>query len=291
MILLAQNQEGLKNIFKMFSKSYSGDNYYRYPRVDYAMLKKHSEGVIAASACLGGVYAGNYWQNREKGEDAVLSAFRETTQKMQSIFGDRWYGELQWNNVPEQHELNRYIIQMHHEFGIDLISTADSHYYSPNVWKDRELYKRLGFLGKRPEWMSNELPEGVEEIGYELYPKNGDQMWESYKKYSAECGVKYDDNLVLNSIKRTHSIAFDRIDDFLPDNTVRLPDMFVPEGYTPAQALSRLSIEGARIRGFVDNPEYIERLKREVKVIDSRGFSEVFLDHEELSLIELQTGN
>ena len=72
--------------------------------------------------------------------------------------------------------------------------------------------------------MSNELPEGVEEIGYELYPKNGDQMWESYKKYSAECGVKYDDNLVLNSLAYPCS-AFDRIDDFLPDNTVRLPDM------------------------------------------------------------------
>jgi len=283
LILLAQNQEGLKNIFKMISKSYSSENFYRYPRVDYAMLKKHNKGVIAASACLGGVYAGNYWQNREKGEDAILNAFRETTQKMQSIFGDRWYGELQWNNVPEQHELNRYIIQMHTEFGIDLISTADSHYYSPDVWKDRELYKRLGFLGKRPEWMSNELPVDVEEVGYELYPKNGDQMWESYKKYSAECGVNYDDDLVLDSIKRTHSIAFERIDKFLPDNTVRLPDMFVPDGYTPAQALSRLSIEGARIRGFVDRPEYIERLKREVKVIDSRGFSKYFLTMKAIS--------
>ena len=111
---------------------------------------------------------------------------RETTQKMQAIFGDRWYGELQWNNVPEQHELNRYIIQMHQEFGIDLISTADSHYYNETVWKDRELYKRLGWLGRgKPDYLSDELPTSVEEIGYELYPKNGDQMWESYKKYSA----------------------------------------------------------------------------------------------------------
>jgi DNA polymerase-3 subunit alpha len=277
LILLAQNQVGLKNIFKMISKSYTSDNFYRYPRVDYAMLKRHSEGVIAASACLGGVYAGNFWQNRDKGEDAVLNAFRETTQKMQSIFGQRWYGELQWNNVPEQHQLNTYIIQMHHEFGIDLISTADSHYYSPDVWKDRELYKRLGFLGKRPEWMSNELPDGVEEVGYELYPKNGDQMWESYKKYSKECGFQYDDNLVLNSIKSTHRIAFNDIEDFLPDNEVRLPDMFVPDGYSPGQALARLCIEGARVRGFVSNPDYIERLKYECKIIESRGFSKYFL--------------
>ena len=92
MILLAQDQEGLQNIFKMISTSYIGDNFYRYPRVDYALLKKYNKGVIAASACLGGVYAGNYWENRDEGPDAVLDAMRNTTQKMQSIFGDRWYG-------------------------------------------------------------------------------------------------------------------------------------------------------------------------------------------------------
>ena len=71
-------------------------------------------------------------------------------------------------------------MQMHHEGGIQLISTADSHYPGPDAWKDRELYKRLGWLGRgKPEWLSMELPDGVEEIGYELYPKNGDQMWES----------------------------------------------------------------------------------------------------------------
>ena len=77
LILLAMNQTGLQNIFKMISRSYSGDNFYRYPRVDYALLKKHNEGVIAASACLGGVYAGNYWENRDVGPDAVLGEMRK----------------------------------------------------------------------------------------------------------------------------------------------------------------------------------------------------------------------
>ena len=277
MILIAMNQTGLQNIYKMISKSYTGDHFYRYPRIDYALLKKHNEGVIAASACLGGVYAGDFWQNREQGEDAVLDAMRKTTQKMQSIFGDRWYGELQWNNVPEQHTLNQFIIQMHYEFGIDLISTADSHYYSPDAWKDRELYKRLGFLGRKVEWLSEELPIDVEEIGYELYPKNGDQMWESYKKYSKECGVDYDDNLVLNSIKRTHRIAHERIESFLPDNTVRLPDFVVPDGKSAGQALAILCVAGAKEKGFADNPQYIERLKYEANVIEERGFSKYFL--------------
>ena len=86
LILLAQNQTGLNNIFSMVSKSYSPEYFYRFPRMDYAMLEEHSDGVIAASACLGGVYAGNYWENIEKGKDAVLEAMRETTRSMLSIF-------------------------------------------------------------------------------------------------------------------------------------------------------------------------------------------------------------
>jgi len=278
LILLAMNQTGLQNIFKMISESYSGDNFYRYPRVDYNMLQKHNEGVLAASACLGGVYAGNYWENREVGPDAILHAMRETTQKMQTIFGDRWYGELQWNNVPEQHDLNQYIIQMHQEFGIELISTADSHYYNADVWKDRELYKRLGWLGKgRPDYLSEELPLSVEEVGYELYPKNGDQMWESYLKYSKECGVEYDDKIVKDSIARTHKIAHDRIETFLPDNTVRLPDFVVPEGSTAGQTLAALCVEGLRSLGLQGRQEYVDRLKHEVNVIENRGFSKYFL--------------
>jgi len=278
LILLAQNQEGLQNIFKMISTSYIGDNFYRYPRVDYALLKRHNKGVIAASACLGGVYAGNYWENRDDGPDAILDAMRTTTQKMQSVFGDRWYGELQWNNVPEQHDLNQYIIQMHHEFGIELISTADSHYYNADVWKDRELYKRLGWLGKgRPDYLSEELPTSVEEIGYELYPKNGSQMWESYKKYSKLAGVEYDDDLVMKSITRTHEIAHKRIDKFIPDNTVRLPEFVVPEGSTAGQTLAALSVEGLRSLDLHERQDYVNRLRYEVDVIEKRGFSKYFL--------------
>ena len=97
------------------------------------------------------------------------------------------------------------------------------------------------FFGRKVEWLSDELPIDVDEIGYELYPKNGDQMWESYKKYSKECKVKYDDNIVLDSISRTYSIAHNRIQTFLPDNTVRLPDFVVPEG----------KLRGKRLQYFV----------------------------------------
>ena len=283
LILLAQDQKGLSNLFSLISESFAPGNYYRYPRVDFELLKKYSEGVIGASACLGGVYAGNYWENREKGKEAVLEAMRNTTRKMVDIFGDRWYGELQWNNVPEQHELNKYIIQMHEEFGISLISTSDSHYPNPDAWKDRELYKRLGWLGKsKPAYETNELPEGVEEIGYELYPRNGDQMWEAYKKYSAECGHTYDDDLVMESITNTYKIAHERIADFLPDTEVRLPDFVIPAGETADSALEKFCMEGLRLKNLHTNEEYTERLRQELAVIADRGFSKYFLTMDQI---------
>ena len=80
LILLAANQKGLNNIFKLISESYSERCFYRYPRIDYDLLRDHNDGIISTSACLGGVYAGNYWDNRENGRDAVLTAMRQTTE-------------------------------------------------------------------------------------------------------------------------------------------------------------------------------------------------------------------
>jgi DNA polymerase III alpha subunit len=108
LVLIAQNQTGLSNLFKLVSDSFVAGNFYRFPRIDYALLEKYNEGIIATSACLGGVYAGDYWRNREEGDEAVLDAMRATTRKMQAIFGDRWYAEVQWNKIQEQHELNQH---------------------------------------------------------------------------------------------------------------------------------------------------------------------------------------
>ena len=292
MVLLAQNQTGLGNIFKLISESYRQENFYRFPRIDLSLLKKYNEGIIAASACLGGVYAGNFWEASTYDDDGkyldtdmdlALEMMRETTRKMVDIFGDRWYAELQWNSIPQQHMLNKLIIKVAEEFDLKLISTADSHYPNPDAWKDRELYTRLGWLGKGglPAYISSELPDGVEEVGYELYPKNGDQMWESYKKYSE--GHEYDDDVVLQSIKETHHIAHERVENFFPDNTVRLPDFVVPAGTTAEAALSKLSFDGLRDLGFHENEEYLDRLRSELEVIDDRGFSKYFLTMKAIS--------
>ena len=278
LVLLAQNQTGLNNLFTIVSKSFDPNNFYRYPRIDYDMLREHNEGIIVSSACMGGPLSKDYWNNREEGDDAVQRAMVETIENFTSIFGDRFYGELQWNSIPEQHEINKHIIRAAEKTNIKLISTADSHYPRPELFKDRELYKQLGWLGKsKPDYAESNLPESREELKYELYPKNGDQMWEAYKTYSEQCGVDYDDDFIRETIERTYQIAHGRIESFYPDATVRLPDFVVPNGKSADEALRDLCFEGLNEKGLVAKDGYSDRLKQELEVIEDRGFSKYFL--------------
>ena len=277
LVLLAQNQTGLNNLFSLISKSYDPDNFYRYPRVDFDMLQEHNEGIIVSSACMGGPLSKDYWNNKDKGHDSIQKAMAETIKNFTAIFGDRFYAELQWNAIPEQHQINKHIIEAAEKAGVEVISTADSHYPRPELFKDRELYKQLGWLGQSKPDAEPTLPNKREELRYELYPKNGDQMWADYKKYSARVGVEYNDSLVRDSIVRTHHIAHNRIESFYPDNTVRLPDFVVPTGKTADSALAEVCQEGLKWRGLGDKKEYCERLKEELEVIQDRGFSKYFL--------------
>ena len=275
LVLVVQNQQGLNNLFTLVSESYKPGNFYRFPRIDLDMLHKYGEGIIASSACLGGVYATDYWTNKDDGEEKVLEAMRQTTENMMGALGDRWYGELQWWSSKDQHALNQLVIQVCGEYGVPLISTCDSHFYNPEVWKDRELYKRLhpGMAA-----FHGEMPESLEQVPHELYPKNGDEMWASYKKYSTLAGESYDDDLIRESIERTYEIAHTRIERFYPDNTIRLPSFVIPEGQTEDEALAQMSWNGlASIIPSHNSDEYSDRLAHELGVIKDRGFSRYFL--------------
>ena len=278
LILLAQNQTGLSNLFQLVSKSYEEDNFYRFPRIDFNMLREHNEGIIVSSACLGGVLAQCYWQNREEGPEAVHAAMVKIIKEFQDIFGDRFYSELQWHRIKEQHELNQFIVAAAKETNCRLVSTADSHYPRPELFQDRELYRQLGWLGKaKPDYASDKIPQTREELSCELYPKNGEQIWETYKSTSKEFGFEYDDEVVRQSLLNTHEIAFQRIEEFYPDTKVRLPDFVVPENTTASEELARLAVEGLKQKGFDKDADYVERLRSELNVINDRGFSKYFL--------------
>jgi len=284
LVLVAQNQKGLTNLFQLVSKSFQPESFYRFPRMDYKMLEEHNEGIICSSACLGGPLSKDYWNNREQGPKAVKDAMTATVRRFKDIFGDRFYGELQWNAVPEQHEVNKHIIEVCAEEGVELISTADAHYPRPELYKDRELYKQLGWLGKsKPDYADNKLPSKREELKYELYPKNGDEMWAAYKRYSDQCGVVYNDDTVRGSVERTHDIAFNRIEDFYPESEVQLPEFVVPKDKTEEEALIEMCIAGLKAKGLHKNNEYALRLQKEYAVIKDRGFAKYFLTMKAIS--------
>jgi DNA polymerase-3 subunit alpha len=278
LVLVAQNQTGLNNLFKMVSDSYRGDNFYRFPRMDYELLKRYNEGVIASTACIGGVLGNDYWRNRELGDAAVLAAMEKTVQTMMDIFGDRFYGELQWAMNPDQHKINHFIIQLSKQYGFKLITTCDAHYPSPDLWKDREIYKMLGWLGKNKDELNiNNLPVSLDEMAYQLYPKNGDELFNFYKLTSSKLSFSYDDNLVAESIERTSEIVQNRIENYTPDTSIKLPSFVVPEGETADDMLVKVSIDNLKKRGLYKDSEYVARLKEELHTIKDRGFSKYFL--------------
>ncbi len=276
LVMVAQNQTGLNNLYRLVSESYRGDNFYRFPRMDYELLKKHSEGIIASSACLGGPLANDYWANRENGEAAVISAMEKTVQSLMDVFGDRFYGELQWGNYAEQHIVNQYVIKLSKQFGFQLISTCDSHFPRPDMWKDREIYKMLGWMSKSDTNIDC-LPSSLEEMEYQLYPKNGDELFSHYRRFSKEQGFQYDDNLILESIERTSDILKNRIDKFSIDTSIQLPSFVTQQGESPDQTLAKITIEAMKKTGLYKKKEYVDRLKEELFTIKDRGFSTYFL--------------
>lgn len=278
LVILAQNQKGLNNLYSLVSESFKEGYFYSFPRMDFDLLKKHNEGLIISTACMGGLLATDYWENKENGSTSVLEVMEKTCKQFLSVFGERFFGELQWNANLEQHTINQLIIELSKKLGFKLISTADSHYPKQNLWKDRILYKKLN-----PRFPSDgTLPNSVDEVGYELYPKNGDQMMDAYEKYSSLCNVKYDDDLVKETITNTHHIAFQMIDDFIPDNSIKLPDFIVPLGVNPNDLLRQKCYNGLKKKKKDQDPVYIERLERELNVICRNGFAKYFLTMEKI---------
>ena len=278
LVVLAQNEIGLKNLFKLVSLSYQKENFYRYPRIDFKMLAKYNEGLIVSSACMGGPLSKCYWEHWEKGDKIVLSKMITLINKFKLIFEDRFFCELQWNGYKEQHLINKLVIEAASKTDTKLISTADSHYPGPELWKQREVYKALGWLGKNT---SDELLDKISiertDLKCELYPKNGAQMWESYKSYSEKLGFKYDDDLVMESIERTHFVAHEMIEDFGLNTEVKLPSFILEEGIDPDARLKELCYKGLVSINKADNKEYIDRLEEEMSIISDRGFSRYFL--------------
>lgn len=121
LVLLAENNLGYRNLVKIVSTGFIEGFYYR-PRVDFGVLEKYHEGIIALSACLGG----------EIPKKLLRGSYREafeTASKYLALFGrDHYYLELQDHGIPEQKKVNEQLVRIGAELGIPLVATNDVHY-------------------------------------------------------------------------------------------------------------------------------------------------------------------
>ena len=116
--LHAADNRGWENLLQLTAKSHL-IGFYNEPRIDYAMLKEHSDGLWCMSGCLGGPIA----KAIKNGGNPRFAADR-----LYSIFGDRFSLEIQVNPYPEQEILNNACIKIHKATGIPLVATIDAHY-------------------------------------------------------------------------------------------------------------------------------------------------------------------
>jgi DNA polymerase III subunit alpha len=289
LVVIAKNQEGLGNLFTLVKKSYKG-GFYRFPRIDYKLLKEHGEGLVVSTACVGGLASGLIYQqfptlkfddlhpdlmNNLDDYNPIMNRLENMTDRFVDCVGqDNFFLEMQFNDLPAQHLTNRCLLELAGKTGIPLVSTADSHFPDPNKWQARELYKKLGWMGAKLD--QSMLPK-EEDLKCMLYPKNAAQMWDEFKQGHDQYDFYHGhEELVRDSINRTHDIAWQKCEDTWIDTSVKLPKFGTPE--KPAFKMLTDLVKEAMIReGLASKPEYVDRMKDEMSDIKFLGYEAYFL--------------
>ena len=120
--LLAKNEKGYENLMKLTSISYLEGFYYK-PRIDWEILEKYHEGLIALSGCLKGKIAETILQEKS---DQTL----ELAGKYQEIFGKgNFYLEIMDHGIEAQKKVDRTLTELSQKTGIPLVATNDCHYF------------------------------------------------------------------------------------------------------------------------------------------------------------------
>jgi len=300
LVVIPKTSVGLQRLFHLVSRGYA-EGFYRFPRVDYAMLKEAAQGdhLIALTACIGGTMAYDALSSAQRVKFDDLnhhllsdgSLMRDVQRKMAATF-DRleWafgrenvFLELQFNRLAAQNYVNRAMLEFARANSLtkQLVVAADSHYPRPELWKEREIYKKLGWLNYA-EIDASKLPSDVSQLKSELYPKNAAQVWAAYQESKGDADF-YADDEICDAIERSYDIAHSVVGDVQPDRSMKLPtSIVVPPGVTADQRLAELCQIGMRERGFDSSREYVERLETELEVISAKKFAEYFLTLREI---------
>lgn len=250
LILLAENQTGYKNLIKMVSSGYI-DGFYYKPRIDFELLKEHSEGIIALSACLAGevpkaLLNGNY-------DEA-----KNIVKKYVDVLGkDNYFLEIQDHGIAEQKRIIPEIIKLSQETGVDVVATNDIHYLK----KEDAKYQDVLMCIQMEKTIDD--PDRMRFETEEFYIKSPEEMADlfEYIPSAAENTAK---------IAKRCNVDFDF-------NTRHLPSYDVPNGMDAFEYLTKLCSEGLEKRYTPVSEELRKRLDYELNVIKNMGFVDYFL--------------
>jgi DNA polymerase-3 subunit alpha len=301
LVVLPKNDHALERLFGLVSRGYL-EGYYKFPRIDLKMLKEAAEGdnFIVSTACVGGPLAFEVFRElQEHSFENLNSQLLNDSSMMERVIrriGGAYEGltwavgqknvllELQFNKLPAQHVVNRAIIEFANRNGLldQLVVTCDSHYARPEHWKEREIYKKLGWLNYA-ELSADSIPQSRDQLKCELYPKNARQVWDEFllSRNSNEF-YKGQEDIVKRAIERTWYVAHEEIGSVQPDRSVKLPSYIIPKDQTADQALISAVKAGLIEKGLHVHREYIDRAKYEIDVIKGKNFSSYFLTMKEI---------
>ena len=250
LVLLCKDRTGYENLCKLVSEAYLR-GFYIKPRVDFELLQKYHEGLIALSACLAGGVSRRLLD--EDYDGALNYALR-----LANIFGeDNFYLELQDHGIPEQRVVNQGIMRIARQTGLPLVVTNDAHYLrrEDSKMQDVLLCVQTGKTIDDPDRMRFETDEFYlksEEELRQLFP-NCDDAFENTSRIAERCNLEF---------------VF---------NEYHLPSFPVPDGYSNEEYFRELCMNGFRER--YENPpaEYTERLEYEIGVISRMGYINYYL--------------
>ena len=250
LVLLAENNVGYSNLIKIVSKGFTEGFYYK-PRVDYEVLEKYHEGVIALSACLAGAVAtalryGQYETAKKEAE------------RLYDIFGkDHFYLELQDHGIADQATVNQGLLRMSEELKIPLVATNDVHYITA---EDAEPHDILLCIQTQKKVQDEDR---MRYEGGQYYLKSEDEM-KALFPYAQE------------ALENTSKIA-ERCHVEIEFGKYKLPKYDVPEGFTADSYLQKLCQDGMKKRYEEITTQLQERLDYELDTIRTMGFVDYFL--------------
>ena len=250
LILLCENNTGYQNLMYLCSEAFTRGFYYK-PRIDYKLLREHSEGLICLTACLSGDLPKLLLDGR-------IAEAEKYTREMAALFGpDHFYIEIMDHGISEEKRLLPRIIDMSERTGIPLVATNDCHYMRREDAETQEVLMCIQ-TGKTLD-DENRMRMDTDQ----LYVKSEDEMLALFPGHA-------------DAVQRAHDIAM-RCNVTFDFNTVHLPHFPVPEGETSDTLLRRLVEEGFAKRYAADDPVARERLEYEIGVITQMGYVDYFL--------------